>query len=749
MRKILLGLAILASFFSIQAQSLKQNIIPIPVSAVSLRSNYSIDNNTKIIFDASQKLDFEAKWLKEKIVDKYGINLQISNDIALLNANSNIRFIVSDTAKWCEKEGHHININQNGIEIIAQTQAGIFMGLQTIMQILPQSKNDNKLVVSGIKISDKPSYQWRGLNLDCCRHFMEKDFVIRYIDLLAMHKMNTLHWHLTEDQAWRIEIKKYPLLTKIGAWRTMSDGSIYGGFYTQEDVREVVEYARQRHINVVPEIEMPGHAVAALASYPHLSCTGGPFEVERQFGVFDDIYCAGNDEVFTFLKNVIDEVLELFPSEYIHIGGDEAPKVRWEKCPKCQKRIKDENLKDEFELQSWFINQMNDYLTSKGRRIIGWDEILEGGADKYKGVTVQSWRGFEGAQDAAASENFAIVSPTTYCYFDGDVAHTTLKTVYSFDLIPEGLAPEHHHRIIGSEACMWTEYAPQHTIDSKLFPRIVALAEVLWSPKENRNWDNFKTRLETHYLRLNELGVKYGFERSPMNLEIKSDMANKGFICTIVPGQDGLSFTYAFVKNGKTDEFKKYEKPVFTSDASGIEVKIFNALGEESGTVSRNFSFHKAAGKTIKINTPYAEQYAAGGNNNLIDGMKGTDNFRDLLWQGYTGTDVEVIIDMEQKTEISKVSTSTFQSTLAWIFHPTKVDVYLSNNGKKWKKAGEALNKISERNSDNTIQEFSVEFKKQKIRYIKLVAKSIGQCPEWHRGAGHNSWIFMDEIEVE
>ena len=261
--------------------------------------------------------------------------------------------------------------------------------------------------------------------------------------------MNTL---LASNRIRRGELRLKISTFKIGAWRTMSQ--LYLAFLHQEDVREVVEYA-QRHINVVPEIEMPGHAVAALASYPHLSCTGGPFEVERQFGVFDDIYCAGNDEVFTFLKNVIDEVLELFPSEYIHIGGEEAPKVRWEKCPKCQKRIKDENLKDEFELQSWFINQMNDYITSKGRRIIGWDEILEGGADKYKGVTVQSWRGFEGALDAAQSENFAIVSPTTYCYYDGDVAHNP-KTVYSFDLIPEGLAPEHHHRIIGSEACMWT-----------------------------------------------------------------------------------------------------------------------------------------------------------------------------------------------------------------------------------------------------------------------------------------------------
>jgi hexosaminidase len=360
--------------------------------------------------------------------------------------------------------------------------------------------------------------------LDCGRHFMTKDFVKRYIDLLAYHKLNVLHWHLTEDQGWRIEIKKYPKLTEIGAWRqaTRDDeqprdaAGRYGGFYTQDDIREIVAYAKSRFVTIVPEIEMPGHCQAALASYPELSCTGGPFQVGTEWGVYDDVYCAGNDHTFEFLQDVLTEVLDLFSSQFIHIGGDEVPKTRWKACPKCQARIKAEGLKDEAELQSYFVRRIERFLASKGRRLVGWDEILEGGL--APNATVQSWRGMGGAIAAATAGHDVVSSPTSHCYLDypqfpvvstQPVTVITLDKIYSFEPTPAELNAEQAKHILGAEGNMWTERAPQDRVDYLVFPRLCALAEVTWSPKELRNWDDFATRMKAHYQRLDALGVRY------------------------------------------------------------------------------------------------------------------------------------------------------------------------------------------------------------------------------------------------
>ncbi|NLA24697.1 MAG: family 20 glycosylhydrolase [Bacteroidales bacterium] len=736
---LLLSLAIIS-----QAQESMHSIIPVPYHAQAIRSRFIINKNTVIKYEDA-KLKFEAEWLANKIQENAGIELKINPEFSL---EKSINLIISDTAKWCEAEGYHLFISNNQISLIAAKPAGIFYGLQTLVQLFPLHNKQKEIELQGFRISDKPAYKWRGLNMDCCRHFMQKEFVMKYIDLLAMHKMNTFHWHLTEDQAWRIEIKKYPKLTEVGAWRIDPDGKRYGGFYTQEDIKEVVEYAKKRHINIVPEIELPGHALAALASYPELSCTGGPFVIEKRWGVFDDIYCAGNDSVFIFLKDILDEVIELFPSKYIHIGGDEAPKIRWENCKKCQKRIKDENLKDEFELQSWFVNQIGDYLLQKGRRIIGWDEILEGGADKLKNVTVQSWRGFDGAKQAAESENFAIVSAADYCYLDADPGNTSLEKVYSFNPIPKGLAEENWHRIVGSEACIWTETAPQEVVDSRVFPRLCALAEVIWSPRNTRNWEDFNERLKAHYIRLRMLDVKYGFERLPLSLEIEFDNDKNGFVCKIIPGQEGLKFEYALVKNKKQSVFREYSEPVLANDANEFKLKVFNAYGELMGNYSRRFSLHKAVNKNIKLISSYSDLYPASGNKALIDGIKGTDGFRDGIWQGYHGKDFEAIIDLRKIETVRYVSTGFLQSTLAWIFYPLKMKVYSSINGRKWRKLGEIENTISEKNPDNSTQILDLSFEPQKARYIKIIAPALGKCPDWHRGAGEKAWIFIDEIEI-
>lgn len=348
-------------------------------------------------------------------------------------------------------------------------------------------------------IEDEPAFAWRGMLLDSCRHFQDVEFILRLLDLLALHKFNVLHWHLTEDQGWRLEVPGLPRLTEVAAWRRdpdTPDGPPYGGYYTATDVRRVVAHADRLGITVVPEIELPGHCTAVLAAYPVLSCTGGPFEVETGWGIFPDIYCAGRDETFTFLEQVFEHVLGLFPSRFIHVGGDEAPKDRWRACPRCQERIAAEGLRDEDELQSWFVRRFDRWLAERGRRLIGWDEILEGGL--APGATVHSWRGFEGAEAAVRAGHDAVVSPTSHAYFDYPVSTLPLSQVYTFDPVPPGLDATQRTRILGGQLNLWTERIEQDRIDFMLFPRLCAMAECLWTGAERPGFGDFERRLPGH-----------------------------------------------------------------------------------------------------------------------------------------------------------------------------------------------------------------------------------------------------------
>ena len=371
-----------------------------------------------------------------------------------------------------------------------------------------------------VKITDRPRYAWRGMHLDSCRHFMSTNVVKQFIDFIAFYKKKVFNWHLTEDQGWRIEIKKYPRLTEISAWRRGDDGQPYGGYYTQEDIRDIVAYARARHITVVPEIEMPGHAIAVLAAYPEFSCSGGPFEVRTTWGISEDVFCAGNDATFGFLEDVLSEVINLFPGVYVHIGGDECPKVRWKKCGQCQARIVAEGLQDEHELQSYFIKRVEKFLTANNRRLIGWDEILEGGLAPQ--ATVMSWRGEEGGIAAAGQNHDVVMSPGPFCYFDmkqrddpDERGHTwagvvTLEKVYSYEPTPAQLTPQQARHILGAQANVWTEYIPTgNEVEYMTLPRMCALAEVVWSPKDRRDWSHFNQRLQDQYRRFDILGVNY------------------------------------------------------------------------------------------------------------------------------------------------------------------------------------------------------------------------------------------------
>ena len=425
-------MAVLSGCIQPAAHPITRAIIPAPTAA-----NWAEDSTARTHWNGDWHWTIDNEWDKRQTVWKEWLPGK-SHPKGLS--------IHMERAEGYAVEGYSLRIDDDGVSIEASEEAGAFHALTTLRWMLPpDSDNEGSWALPHVSISDAPRFEHRGLLLDCCRHFMDPDFVKRAIDLLALHKMNVLHWHLTEDQGWRIEVDAYPELTSTGAWRTEADGSRHGGFYTKDQIREIVAYAADRNITVIPEIELPGHSRAAIAAYPWLSCTGDSLEVPHDWGVFKDIYCAGEDTTFRFLEAVLLEVLELFPSEYIHIGGDEAPKVRWESCPKCQRRIQAEGLHDAHELQSWFITQIGSFLADHGRKLIGWDEILEGGLPD--GATVQSWRGMQGGRDAVAMGRDAIMSPTSHCYFDYPVESIDLERVYGFEPEPEGL--EGSGRILG------------------------------------------------------------------------------------------------------------------------------------------------------------------------------------------------------------------------------------------------------------------------------------------------------------
>ena len=429
-------------------------------------------------------------------------------------------------------ESYNLKIDPQGIDIIGSDYAGIFYGLQTLLQILETTKINNSTAVTSVLIEDRPRFRWRGMLLDVGRHMFPADFIKRYIDIIAAHKMNVFHWHLTEDQGWRVPIKKYPKLKDIAAWRKETlvghyrdkphqfDGKPYGGFYTEEEITDIIDYASDRSVTIVPEIEMPGHATAALSAYPQLSCTGGPHEAETIWGVHKEVYCAGNEETFDFLENVLEEVSQVFPGPYIHIGGDECPKTRWAECEKCQKRIADEGLKDEHELQSYFIKRIEKILEKFGKRLVGWDEILEGGL--APNAVVHSWRGMDGGIEAANAGHEVIMSPTTHVYFDyyqsedreneplAIGGYLPLSKVYEFEPVPDKIDSDKRHLILGGQANLWTEYIPTaKQAEYMLLPRVCALAEAVWSPKNKKDYAGFIDRLGDHLKRLDRKNLNY------------------------------------------------------------------------------------------------------------------------------------------------------------------------------------------------------------------------------------------------
>ena len=498
--------------------TLSVTVVPKPLSVRSGPGFFSLSSTTVIELDR----DVEAvRWLGGYLTD-------------CLSGETNERIQVRDLSKAPQKnvitlqlvsssdslgvEGYELSVKADSIQLRASKPQGLFYGIQTLRQ-LTESDGKNEVKIPCVKILDRPRFRWRGVMLDCARHFMTKDYIKRTIDRIAFHKLNVLHLHLTDDQGWRIEIKKYSKLMETGAWRGENQDR-YGGYYTQDDLKEIVVYAKERFVEIVPEFDMPGHASAAIASYPELSCHGKTIPVETGWGIFDEVFCPGKENTFAFLEGVLVEIMDIFPSPYIHIGGDEAPRKNWEACAHCQKRIEDEKLENEHELQSYLIQRVARFLSKRGRILTGWDEILQGGG-LPQGTVVQSWQGMEGAVSAAKKGMDVISSPLQFVYYDypqteKQVASkpdwmrlTTLETVYTFDPVPDGLTPQEAKHVLGGECTVWTEHAPQPEVDRQLFPRTCAFAETVWTPEALRDWDDFSQRLEPLLKRLERMDVDY------------------------------------------------------------------------------------------------------------------------------------------------------------------------------------------------------------------------------------------------
>ena len=660
------------------------DVIPMPRSIEYHSGNFTISPETKFYTNLSAES-------RQALTDYLeGTSLGSVPFAESTTGNNGIELNLCDSSIVTGNEAYRIEIDKKGVRLSANTETGIFYGLQTLLQLV--NNGDNK-TLPALTINDSPRFPYRGLHLDVSRHFFDKEFVKKQLNAMAYFKMNRLHWHLTDGAGWRIEIKKYPRLTSFAAWRPFDklndwwvggrtfceqdDPRAVGGYYTQDDIREVVAYAAERHITIIPEIEMPGHSEEVLATYPELSCSGKPY-VNADF-------CIGTEKTFEFLENVLLEVIDLFPSEYIHIGGDEASKSSWNTCPRCQKRMADEHLNSVDELQSYMIHRIEKFLNDHGRKIIGWDEIIEGGLSPT--ATVMSWRGEEGGIKAVKAGNQAIMTPGKYCYLDAfqDAPNTqpmaiggylTLEKVYSFEPVPDSLSTKEAELILGVQGNVWTEHipTPEH-YEYMIYPRILALAEIGWSPSEVKKWDNFHTRA----LQAVNILREQGYNPFPLEKEI----------------------------GDKPESYQKVN--------------------------------HLAIGKKVTYANPYSNHYAAQGEKTLVDGVRGGWMYNDDRWQGFIDCDFDVTIDLGKETDIKQVRAEFIQLKGPYVWLPKQVIISSSVDGEHYDTLATVDNDISPDIETLQFKEFGWEGN-AKARYIRYKALSNGIA---------GGWLFTDEIRIK
>lgn len=774
MNKKLLTGALAAMAFLLPSTAAGQtadfNIIPRPQQVnVSNDAPFTLNAKTVISLGTnSQDMKRNANMLASYIEQATGIRPAIGK------GKSGAAIILTIDKTIANAEGYKLDADAKQIRIAGASAAGVFYGIQTLRKSLPLVNGKaSKVSIPAVHITDAPRFAYRGTHLDVSRHFVTADSVRQFIDMLALHNINRFHWHLTDDQGWRIEIKKYPLLTQIGSKRAQTvighnsgkyDGKPYSGFYTQKQIRDIVKYAADRYITIVPEIDLPGHMQAALAAYPDMGCTGGPYEVWQKWGVSDNVLCAGNDKTLTFIDNVLKEITQLFPSKYIHVGGDECPKTQWQKCPKCQARIKALNLeaKDghsaEERLQSYIITHASNYLKSLGRNTIGWDEILEGGL--AEGATVMSWRGESGGIAAAKQHHDVVMTPNSYLYFDYyqslDKAnepiaiggYLPLETVYSYEPMPKELTADEARHIIGVQANIWTEYMPTFKqMQYMALPRLAALSEVQWSQPTLKDYNSFTNRLTEFTHLYDRLG--YNYAKHLYNVAIHVDSDNKWREILIHMTTAGnAEIRYTLDGTEPTANSTLYTGAIVLQKSAKIRAAAFRN-GKRSSVTSQDIRFNKATACPVELLQPTHKNYTYNGGATLTDGLLGDKGFGTGRWLGFSGNDLEAVIDLKQNTDVSSVSLNTCVDKGSWIFDARNIEVSVSADGKTFTKvASKSLPALEEQTPDN-IYTYELTFPQTTTRYVKLTATSEHNIPEWHGGKGKPAFLFVDEISIK
>jgi beta-N-acetylhexosaminidase len=770
MKKLLFITALLAFACQTPKQQVKfaENdicIIPKPQSMTLNNGNFQFTKET--VFVSNQSLAPAAEIFAKQFEKASGIKLPIKNETVQTN------YIALSIDNSLPKEGYNLVVQPDKISIAAADYNGAIYALETLRQLLPKEFESStpvnaNWVIPTITINDKPEYPWRGLMLDVSRHFFSKEYILKTLDRMAMLKLNTFHFHLVDNEGWRIEIKKYPKLTEVGAWRVDQEDKLwdertsnpadafanpssapkkYGGFYTQEDIKEIVAYAAARGITVIPEIEMPAHVMSTIAAYPELSCHKRPIGVPSG-AVWPniDIYCAGQEESFTFLEDVLTEVMALFPSKYIHIGGDEADHTEWEKCPKCQQRIKDNHLKDVHELQSYFIKRIDKFLVSKGRVLVGWDEIMDGGL--ANDAVVMNWRGIDIGRKALEQGNPVVL--TSDCYINryqglpeyeplANGGYVTLKKLYHYNLEKENLTPELQKNVLGTQANLWAEFiaTPEHS-EYMLFPRLLAFSEISWTPDNLKNWDNFVKRTETFMDRLDVMKIKYARSMYQV-LPAVENQNGKVFLkleCE-VPNAD---IRYA-LGDTPIEKAKKYTQPIPFNESTTFKATVFS--GKATNTITTGeVTFHKAIAKEMSYSPLYHKKYQGQGEMTLTNVVRGSKNFLDGQWLGWLGDDVTLTLDLDQNTNISEVRIGAMDYQAAGIYFPIKFEVAISTDGKNYREVATHNEPCIVRGKPS-LKDFILKFNPQDARYIKLSLKNVKNPPK-----GGDAWLFIDEVLV-
>lgn len=745
-------------------------VIPLPEMITTPQADadkpFVLTADTKITYpEGDASLQQYAGFLQEYIKKQAGIEVNIApnqnnetNTIALLQNYQNNN-----------KEAYQVVVNAKNITVNGASKAGTFYGVQLLRKSIPVQKV-GKVIFPAKEITDKPYFAYRGAHLDSARHFFTADSVRIYIDMLALHNINKFHWHLTDDQGWRFESKKYPKLTVVGSTRSQTmvnkqwdtfDGKPHGGFYTQQEMKDIVKYAADRNITVIPEIDLPGHMVAALATYPQLGCTGGPYKVRETWGIAEDVLCAGNPETYDFIKNILEEVTEVFPSEYIHIGGDECPKDSWKKCPKCQAKIKELGIKGDAKhtaeeyLQSHIITFAEDVLAKKGRKIIGWDEILEGGL--APNATVMSWRGIGGAIEAAKSNHDAIMTPVSYCYFDYYQTDKTdkeplaiggyvpVERVYSFNPYPDALNKEQQKHILGVQANVWTEYIKTFKhVQYMVLPRFAALAEVQWEdPSKPKDYNQFLQRL-MRLLPIYQLeGYNYAKHIFDLRAEVKPEV---GDIQVTLSCLQDTPIYYTTDGSEPTKSSNVYKEPLKLTQDTHLKAKVFGQETESS--FEQQFLFNKATVRPIEFLSKPSYNYTFGGAITLVDGRKGGTNSRSGEWLGFSEAPCEVVITLKENTPVKEVRFNALIETGDWIYPPTSFEVWGSKDGKSYNLLAKE-NYALPNKALKEIKTYSLSFPEKEVTYLKVKINGVNKIPAFHQGAaGKPGFLFIDEIQV-